>query len=471
MNTNRAAAKASVGYTIGNILIRGLSFLTLPIFTRLMTTSDFGLFTTYVAYESILSIIVSLGLYASLKAAKVKYGLELDKYLSSVQLLPLIVGVGSIVIAIPFMRQMGDFFGFCGYIVILMVVQALSSGILTMYNCRVGLDFAYKSYVGISLVQSLGNVLLSLFLILTVFRYNPFIGRVLGTSIPLIFVSGYVLWTFFKRSKPQINKEYFKFGLEYSLPLIPHGLSQILLAQFGKIIIQRQVGNDAAGIYGFAYTVALIPQILMQSLDMAWGPWFFETYKANRIDEIKYRTNQYVRVFAIISIALILVSPELVKLMAGHSYWESIKIAGPAILGVFFTFMYGIPAQIEYYYAKTNYIAMGTMLAAVLNIGFCLWLIPIFGYQAAVYITVVTYILYFVFHLIIAYRVSGKKLPFDLRTTALLVLTTCLVCFFSQLFLDVWYLRYAILVCVLFSFYNTNKALVDNFIFKKIKNQ
>ena len=58
------AAEAGLGYTIGNILIKAISFITLPIFTRLMSTDDYGLYSTYVSYESILALIISLGLYA-----------------------------------------------------------------------------------------------------------------------------------------------------------------------------------------------------------------------------------------------------------------------------------------------------------------------------------------------------------------------------------------------------------------------
>lgn len=468
MSANKSAAKASVGYTIGNILIRGLSFLTLPVFTRLMSTADYGLYSTYVAYESILSIIVGMALFSSLKNAKIEFGAKLDEYLSTIQILPVVFTAITILISIPLLPVLEDFLGFRGYIVILMLLQALATSIFTTYNCRIGLDYAYKSYVSISIIQSVGNILLSLLFILTICRDNPFEGRVIGTCLPMIIISGYILHVFYKKARPQINTEYFKFGVSYSLPLIPHGLSQILLAQFGKIIIQKQIGNDAAGIYGFAYTVALIPQILMQSLDMAWGPWFFEAYSAGKYDEIKERTNQYVSVFAIISIALFFVSPELVKVMASEPYWDSITIVAPAILGVFFTFLYGIPAQIEYYYKKTNYIAIGTMIAAAFNVGLCAWFIPIFGYGAAVYVTVFTYILYFTAHMIIANVITKKDPPFETKTMISMILIACICCAISLVTLDIWWIRYLLLCISLIVFYKQNKVIVDRFILRKI---
>ena len=467
MEKNNSAAKASIGYTIGNTLIRGLSFLTLPIFTRLMSTADYGLFTTYVAYESIIAIVVGLALHSSLKNAKIEYKDKLDEYVSTIQILPIIVTGAIILCSIPFIDKIESFFGFSGYIAILMVFQAFATSVVTMYNCRIGLDFAYKSYVSLSMILSIGNILLSLLFILTICKDNPFIGRVLGTSLPMILASFILVYGFFKKAKPKRNKEYVKFGLSYSLPLIPHGLSQILLAQFGKIIIQKQIGNEAAGIYGFAYTVALIPQILMQSLDMAWGPWFFEAYSANRYEEIRKRTNQYVSVFAIISIILFLVSPEIVKVMAAEDYWESITIVAPAILGVFFTFLYGIPAQIEYYYKKTNYIAIGTVAAALINVSLCVWLIPLYGYAAAVYVTVLTYILYFIAHMIIASIITKWNPPFETITITKTILIVCAMCVLSMFLISNWWLRYVILVITSLLYYKAYKSDIINIVLKK----
>ena len=44
--------KAASWYTVGNILIRGISFFVLPVFTSLMNTYDFGVFSVYTSYLS-----------------------------------------------------------------------------------------------------------------------------------------------------------------------------------------------------------------------------------------------------------------------------------------------------------------------------------------------------------------------------------------------------------------------------------
>lgn len=82
----------------------------------------------------------------------------------------------------------------------------------------------------------------------------------------------------------------------------------------------------------------------------------------------------------------------------------------PIVLGIYFAFLYSLPAAVEYYHKKTKMIAVGTVCAAVANIVLNAIFIPLYGYLAAAYTTVACYILYFFFHLFIARRILGRFL-------------------------------------------------------------
>lgn len=63
----KSAVKAGLWYTIGNIALKGCAFLTLPVFTRLLSTSDFGVYNAYIAYEQIFTAILGVGFYGTIK--------------------------------------------------------------------------------------------------------------------------------------------------------------------------------------------------------------------------------------------------------------------------------------------------------------------------------------------------------------------------------------------------------------------
>ena len=68
----KSAVKAGLWYTIGNIALKGCAFLTLPVFTRLLSTSDFGVYNAYIAYEQIFTAILGVG-FTNNKNAKLDF--------------------------------------------------------------------------------------------------------------------------------------------------------------------------------------------------------------------------------------------------------------------------------------------------------------------------------------------------------------------------------------------------------------
>ena len=59
--------KAGIGYTIGNYFLKGLGFITVPIFSRLMAVSDYGIYNTFLSYEGMLYLFIGLALHSSIK--------------------------------------------------------------------------------------------------------------------------------------------------------------------------------------------------------------------------------------------------------------------------------------------------------------------------------------------------------------------------------------------------------------------
>ena len=83
-NINVKAAKSGFWYSFGNILLKGCLFFTLPIFTRIMNTADFGIYNTYMAYEGLLAAVLGLGFYGTIKNAKFDFKDDFNNYLYSI---------------------------------------------------------------------------------------------------------------------------------------------------------------------------------------------------------------------------------------------------------------------------------------------------------------------------------------------------------------------------------------------------
>ncbi|MCD7816940.1 MAG: oligosaccharide flippase family protein, partial [Bacteroides sp.] len=251
----KRAAKAGLWYTVGNILLKGCVFLSLPIFTRLLSTSDFGIYNSYIAYEQILSAIIGLGMYGSIKCARIDFEKELDRYISSIVTLILLVFIALLTVVNMFYSAISSIIGFDRIIVNCLMVQSLGSALLYFYGCKLNVEFKYKSYIGLSAFNTIGNVLLSIFLIIFIFPNERYIGRILGSAFPLVIIAIIIIVFALLRGKTAWSKRYWQYALIIGIPLVPHVVSQSLLSQFDRIMIGNMVGDSEAGIYSYIYTL------------------------------------------------------------------------------------------------------------------------------------------------------------------------------------------------------------------------
>lgn len=405
-NVNSSAAKAGLGYVVGNFILKGCVFLTLPIFSRLLSTSEFGTYNTYLAYEGLITAILGLGIYGTIKNARIKYESSFDEYVSSVLSFSLIIFIVATILANVFYFTFEGLLGYSRTIVNVLLLQSYGSALVQIYSSKLNVEFKYKSYLIISTFATLGNIALSLFLILFVFPNDRAIGRILGSALPIIAIGICLFVLSVIKGKRIFSKEFWLYSLCLGLPLVPHVISQSLLSQFDRIMITNLVGESESGIYSFVYTISTILVILCSSIDSAWTPWVYMKIHHKERIEVKKKSPVYVLFFAFLTLGFICVSPEIVKLFGDESYWSGIDLLIPLSLGHYFLFLYFLPVNMEYYHNKTLFISIGTVGAALLNLALNLFFISAFGYKAAAYTTLFSHMVLFVAHCIIAKKYS-----------------------------------------------------------------
>ena len=407
MKGKSKAFSAGIGYTIGNILIKGINFIALPIFSRLMTTEEFGVYNVFLSYDAILFVIIGMALHSSLRSASYRYNGKIDEYTSSVSIIYIINAVLLLIIATVFGSLLSSLLGFDKAIIYLLVLYSFGSSILTLYNDRISLDYAYKKYIIVAFLNSLGNISISLILMFTIFNNARDMGRILGTTITIFVLALGLIFTIYKKALPKFNKEYWKFGIKYSLPIIPHGISQVFLSQFDRIMIRNMVGASEAGIYSLGGNIKLFLSTITTSISSSWSTWFYAEIDKGNTEIIQKKAIQLSTVFVFLSAVLIAVSPELIYFLGGKAYDAGKYVAIPVVLDAFVLALYNIIVPSEYYTGKTIYIMFGTMFAAIINIITNYIFISKFGFIAAAYTTLFSYICYLVLHIIISYRLVG----------------------------------------------------------------
>jgi len=405
--------KASFGYIVGNYLLKGISFISVPIFARLLSKEDFGVYNTFIAYESIAFVIIGLAIHSSYKNAYLKYkdnppNRDFRTYVSSSMVLIVLSFLSWMLIANIIGSKLIEWISLTRTELNLLLIFSCSTAIITCYNSDVGIYYDYKGFLKISAFNALTNIGFSIILICTVFDGMRYMGRIIGTVIPAAIAALYVILRNYQKAKPGNYKEFWEWGVGYSLPIVPHGISQVLLSQFDRIMIMQMIGAAEAGVYSFAFTINLIIFVTANSLETVWLQWFYEKMSKKDIEGMRTYNIYFIVGIAIFTSLLILVAPELIYILGGEKYQDAIYCTIPVIIGGYFTFLYKLPAAVEYYYEKTSAIATATIMAAIINVVLNMIFIPKYGYIAAAYTTVFAYMLYFLFHCIMSKKIQGK---------------------------------------------------------------
>lgn len=399
--------EAGLGYIIGNIFIKGINFITLPIFSRLMSPEEFGIYNIYLSYDSILFVLVGMALHSSVKSANYHFKKEINEYVSSISVIYLINMVNMILGVFIFKDVIYKNIGYSTEKMILLIFFSTSSALITLYNELISITYEYKKYIGVAFANAFGNVTLSLVFMLTFWGNRKDLGRIVGVTIINVFIAVYILVQFYRKAKPTYKGKYWKFGIKYCVPIIPHGVSQVLLGQFDRIMIQRIISNQAAGIYSLAGNVKLVLVVISSSISTVWSTWFFEKASRNEKETIQKYGQELMLVFHVLLICVISVGPEIIKILGGNAYKEATFLVFPMVMEAYILFLYNLIVSSEYFKQKTGYIMGGTILAALINVVTNYIFIRKYGFIAAAYTTLFSYGCYLMFHMIISYRLMN----------------------------------------------------------------
>lgn len=217
---------------------------------------------------------------------------------------------------------------------------------------------------------------------------------------------GLVLYiVIFLRGK-KININYWKYALPICLPFIPHLLSLTLLNSMDKIMITNICGPAQNALYSLAYSCGAVITMLITSLNTAFAPWLGEQLHVNNFGTIKKVATKYVLLFVGLTCGIMLIVPELLLIMGGESYREAIYVMPPVAFGCVCQFVYTMHVNIEQFKKKTVGMAIASVSAAGLNYLLNMIFIPKFGYIAAAYTTLASFLWLMIIHMFLVYKIG-----------------------------------------------------------------
>ena len=416
--------KASFWFLICGFLQKGVSVITTPIFTRLLSTAEYGQYSVLNSWLGIVSVLVTLQLYSgAFTQGMVKFEDKKMKYASSLQGLCLTLVVFWTTVYLVFHDFWNNLFELTTVQMLAMLVIIWTTSVFNFWSVEQRVDFRYRKLVAITIFATITKPVVEI--VFVILAEDKVTARILGLVLVEFVCYAWMFFSQIYRGKTFFDKKFWKHALLFNLPLLPHYLSMVLLNSSDRLMINSMVGPDEAGIYSLAYSISQIMTVFNTALLQTIEPWMYKKIKAKRIEDMSVVAYPAFIGVAAVNILLIAFAPEAIALFAPSSYYDAIWVIPPVAMSVYFTFAYSFFAVFEFYYEKTRYIAIATASGAVLNILLNYIFIKLFGYCAAGYTTLACFIIFAVYHFHFMRKICKKALggEYPYSTRILLIIT------------------------------------------------
>ena len=395
---NNKILRAGVISLLATVITRAINFISIPIFSRLLSSADYGRVDVFMTYVNIFMIIIGLDFQGAVGKGRLDYRECVDDYLGASVCFSTFVAIGMFTIVNVVYSLLSGWIGMDRLLINVMLIYSYAMFLMSFKVTDYNFQFAYSKNLKMSGVVALLNLVLSILMIMTVFSDKPVLGRAIGATIPTMVCAIIIWFSYCRRCKWKIKGEYVKYSLKFGVPLILHNLSHMVLSSSDKLMIISMIGASESGIYSLTYTLGLLIQVFSEALNQVFAPWLFRMLDADNDHIVTIAQKGYLLIYSMVTIFVMAFSPEILRIIGPKEYWDGVSIIMWVVFATFINFTYTIYVNIEFFEKRTALISTGTIIAAIINVVLNALFLKKYGYQFGVVSTVIAYLALLCFH-------------------------------------------------------------------------
>jgi O-antigen/teichoic acid export membrane protein len=388
-------------YVIGDIINKAVPFLMLPILTKYLTPSDYGVISSFGAFVGFLTIFIGLSLHGAINVNffKLKHQ-ELKIYVVNALIILLVSTMIVSMIVFIFNREITHELLLSSEWLYLAILVSLSQ-FITLFNTTLWIaNEQPKPYILYQLSQTI--LVSSLSIILILGYHFDWKGQVIALSIASISFGLISMRFLYKRDYLlfKYDKKAIKNLLNFGIPMIPHQLAGWIRSHGDRIIIISLLGASATGIFAVGYQIAMIMSVLTSAFNKVWSPYLYKILSNNpSIKEkrkiVKFTYLYFVSIFILVGM-LYLFSKFLFIYLIDIKFAEAEQFVIYILIANAFNGMYFMVVNYIFYREKTKELAKITFSVSILHIIMSYFMIMSFGVIGVAYSGIISMFITFI---------------------------------------------------------------------------
>lgn len=454
-NPLRQLAGETAIYGLSSILARVVNFLLVPLYTRVLVESDYGVVTEFLSYIAVLQVALALGLETGcFKFAQREEG-NPEKVFSNALAIVSLVCLAFFAVLAVFSRKLAAVMGYEGFGKVIIYVGAILTFDTLTAILFARLRFQHKAlkFAVVRTLKIFTELGVNLLLYLCLPKYlaghdGAFITHFVSATpdftyaIFAIFVSCIVCFIMLLPDMLKVGFEFdgklWKSLLLYSLPLMVAGLpgvmndfmDRILMRFFDIGHVDPMVWRANLGVYQAGVKIAVIMSLFVQMFRYAAEPFFFQRQKDKGAAQLYGKVMTYFVAFCMAGFLVVTLYLDEIGLLIGHDFRAGLSIT-PIMLMAYV--LLGMQFNISMWYklsGKTGYAVWITLAGLVVTLVINIIFMPKYSYTAAAWAHIASYLVMMAISLWL-----GNKyypIPYEWRRIAMMILLALVVYFVSM---------------------------------------
>ena len=409
------SVKAAFWFVFCTLLQKAFSFVTVPIFTRIMSSDQYGLFNLYNAWLGIIVVLCTMNMESGVFVnGYVKEDIKEKRNELPISLLSLSFTLTAIIFTLLFFVYIcnSSLISLPISFLVLMFIEVIANPVLRIWTVEQRFRYKYKLLVLITLILVFTQILLGIYFVYNADSYNKAYVRIFWNVIPILILGLMIYMYYIRRSHRVFLISNWIQILKLQMPLVPYNLSMVLLLSSSRILIGKYDGTKSVAIYSVAYSIGQIISMIKQSIVDGFHPWIYDKLKKKEFEPLQKMISVLQLLLATLAFLVSSLAPDLVRLFAPIEYYEAVYIVPFVSAIVIFALFNQVFVIIETYYEKTKNIMYSSIVACVLNIILNIILIPSLGFLIAGFTSLLSYMILSYINYYCICKISAFKNPF-----------------------------------------------------------
>jgi O-antigen/teichoic acid export membrane protein len=382
-------------YGLGDVTTSLVSLLLLPVFTRYLTTSDYGVITMLLTIEAVTKVVFRWGVDTAFmrlyydcvnQQARQRLASTIFFFLLAVNGSLVAIGVSSA--GWLSTQLIGP--AHQGLLVALTIVNTFVAGFYFIPFQVLRIGQRSGQYVALTFVRTALTIVARLVLVIWVGM--GVLGIVLADVIVTAILTTILIRWFAPLIRPVFSRTVLKEALGFGLPRVPHSVAQQVISVADRYFLKAYGTLSDVGLYSVGATFGLALKLFLSSFESAWTPFFLAVMHERDAQRIYRTVSTYVVAVLVLLVAgLCALAPDVVNLFTTAKFHAAAAVTPWIALGVMFQGLYLVGSIGLVITKRTTLYPMATGLAAAASLLANMLLIPRYGMLGAAWANAIAY--------------------------------------------------------------------------------